>query len=93
MRYLDLPGEEPSGYHDRVLGLLGNILPHQYPTVEVPGAAFHLAQTAVRVPTMAAMNVLLPTWEDPTIPLGPFNDDDPVTEVVRPRNVQLLPGP
>ena len=33
MRYMDMPGEDESGYHDRYLGLLGDIMPHQYPTV------------------------------------------------------------
>lgn len=36
MRYLDLPGEDPTGYHDRVLALLGGVCPMQYPVVEVP---------------------------------------------------------
>ena len=40
LRYLDAPGDDPSGLHDRVLGLTGDILPHQYPTVEVPSTAF-----------------------------------------------------
>ena len=34
----------------------------------------------------------LPTWEDPAIPLGPYLEEEPETEVVRPRQVQLLPG-
>lgn len=34
----------------------------------------------------------LPTWEDPTIPLGPLAEDEPETEVVRPRHFQLIPG-
>ena len=92
MRFMDLPGEEASGYHDRVLGLLGDIMPHQYPVVEVPSTCFHLVGNAVRVPTMAAMNVLLPTWEDPSVPLGPFLEDAAETEVVRPRHIQLVPG-
>ena len=37
MRYMDMPGKEASGFHDRVLGLAGDLMPHQYPTVvEVP---------------------------------------------------------
>ncbi|KAI2500314.1 hypothetical protein MHU86_14194 [Fragilaria crotonensis] len=92
MRYLDMPGEQASGFHDQVLGLQGDIMPHQYPAVEVPNSVFHLVQAPVRVPTVAAMAVLMPTWEDPSVPLGPFTDADPETEVVRPRNVQLLPG-
>ena len=35
LRYMDMPRDDPSGYHDHVLGLLGDILPHQYPVVEV----------------------------------------------------------
>lgn len=92
LRYVDAPGDDPSGYHDRVLGLLGDILPRQYPVVEVPGSAFHLVGTPVRVPTVAAMNALLPTWEDPSVALGPYTVQDPETEVVRPRHIQLVPG-
>jgi hypothetical protein len=92
MRYMDMPGEEESGFHDRVLGLQGDILPHQYPTVDLPSTVFHLVGTAVRVPTTEAMVALLPTWENPATPLGPFTDEDPETEVVRPRHLQVLPG-
>ena len=92
LRFVDSPGEEPSGFHDRVLGLLGDIMPHQYPAVEVPGTTFHLVATAVRVPTVGAMEALLPTWADPLVPLGPYTEEHPETEVVRPRNTQLIPG-
>ena len=78
VRYMDTPGDNPSGFHDRVLGLLGDILPHQYPAVEVP--------------TVNAMQALIPTWDDPSVPLGPYNEADPETEVARPRNTQLIPG-
>lgn len=91
MRYMDLPGEEASGYHDWVLGLLGDIMSHQYPAVEVPGTCFQLVNNAIRVPTTATMNILLPTWEDPSIPLGPFVDEEAETEVVLPRHIQLIP--
>ena len=40
MRYMDMPGEAESGFHNRVMGLLGDILPHQYPVMEVPSTAF-----------------------------------------------------
>ena len=92
MRYMDMPGEPESGFHDQVLGLVGDILPHQYPAVEVTGTTFHLVGTPVRVPTTAGMAVLLPTWEHPGTPLGLYMDDDPETEVVRPRHVQIIPG-
>ena len=92
VRYMDPPGDDPSGYHDRVLGLLGDILPHQYPVVQVPNTAFHLINNAVRVPTVTAMTALLPTWEEPLNALGPYTDLDPETEVVRPRHLQLVPG-
>ena len=91
LRYMDTPGDDPSGYNDRVLGLLGDILPHQYPVVECPGSAFHLITTAVRIPTLAAMDTLMPTWADQTLALGPFTEEDPETEVVRPRHTQLVP--
>jgi hypothetical protein len=92
MRYMDMPGEPASGFHDRVIGLLGDIMPHQYPAIDVPGTTFHLAGSPVRVPTTASMAALLPTWNPPNVPLGPYTDEDPETEVVRPRNVQLIPG-
>ena len=92
MRYMDMPGEEESGFHNRVVGLHGDILPHLYPVIEVPGTAFHLVTAPVRVPTTAGMVALLPAWADPNEPLGPFNEDQPETEVVRPRYLQLVPG-
>lgn len=94
MRYMDISGEEePSGFHDRVLGLVGDIIPHQYPTVDVPSTIFHLAGAPVRVPTVATMGMLLtPTWDNPSVPLGPFTVEVGETEMVRPRNVQLVPG-
>lgn len=92
VRYLDAPGDDPSGYNDKVLGLLGDILPHQYPVVEIPNTAFHLVGAPVRVPTIGAMNALMATWGDPSTALGPYTDQDPETEVVRPRNLQLVPA-
>jgi hypothetical protein len=93
MRYMDLPGDDPSGFHDRVLGLVGDILPHQYPTVEMPVTAFHLIGNPVRVPTAEAMLAHLPAWDTAeAATLGPYTDQDPETEVVRPRNTQLVPG-
>lgn len=92
LRFMDSPGDDPSGFHDRVLGLMGDIMPHQYPAVEVPGTTFHLVGTPTRLPTVPAMEALLPTWEDPSVPLGPYNEADPETEVARPRNTQLIPG-
>jgi hypothetical protein len=93
LRYVNAPGDDPSGLHNSVLGLMGDILPHQYPIVEVPGTTFHLVNAAVRVPTSAAMTDLIPTWADGDDPvLGPYPDDAPDTEVVRPRHMQLVPG-
>jgi hypothetical protein len=46
LKYMDLPGDDPSGYHDHGLGLVGDIMPHQYPTVEVPNTVFHLVTMA-----------------------------------------------
>lgn len=93
VRYVDAPGDDPTGLHDSVLGLLGDILPHQYPTVEVLGTAFHLIGNAVRVPTVAAMATILPTWDDVATPvLGPYTDQVPETEVIRPRYTQVIPG-
>lgn len=67
-------------------------MPHQYPTIEVPSTCFHLVGTAVRVPTTAAMVAYVATWVDENVPLGPFVDETPETEVARPRNIQLIPG-
>ena len=92
MRYMDMPGEDESGFHDRYLGLLGDIMPHQYPSVEVPSTVFHLVGTPVRVPTVGSMLAHLAAWEDPAVPLGPFTEGALETEVVRPRNIQVIPG-
>ena len=93
VRYMDGPGDDPSGLHDRMLGLMGEILPHQYPVVEAPTTVFHLVGTAVRVPTVGAMAALLPKWDSETDPvLGPFGDEAAETEVVRPGLTQLVPG-
>ena len=57
--------------------------------VDLPGSVFHLSA----VPTIAAMEALVPTWENPDVlSLGPYAEGDPETEVVRPRNTQLVPG-
>ena len=93
LRYMDLPGEEASGFHNRVLGLLGDsIMPHQYPVVEVPSTSFHLAGTPVRVPTNASMVAHMSAWNDPSVPPGPFAEGTPETEVVRSRQLQMIPG-
>lgn len=93
VRFIDAPGEEPSGFNDRVIGLQGDmIMPHQYLAVEVPSSAFHLIGNAVRIPTVEAMEALVPTSADPQVPHGPFAEEHPETEVVRPRNTQLVPG-
>jgi hypothetical protein len=93
MRYLELPGEPATGFHDHVLGFVGDIRPNQYPVVEVPGSIFHLASTQVRVPTAGAMDGLLATWPRDLPTLGPYLEEGEVaTELVRPRNIQLLPS-
>lgn len=93
VRYMDAPGDDSTGLHDRILGLTGDILPHQYPVVEVPSTSFHLVGTAVCVPTIGAMAALLNTWDTEADPvLGPHVEADPETEVVRPRHTQLVPG-
>lgn len=74
------------------MGLLGDIIPHQYPVVEILNNASHLVGMPVRVPTHETMNTPVATWDDPAIALGQYTDIDPQTEVVRPRNLQLVPG-
>ena len=91
MRYMELPGEPTTGFRDRVLGLLGDIRPNQYPVVDVPSTIMHLVGTQVRVPTLEAMTGILATWDGSAF-LGPYTEADPLTEVVRPRNVQLVPS-
>jgi hypothetical protein len=93
IRYMNNPGDDATGFHDRDFGLLGDILPYQqYPVVEIPNTAFHLVGAPVRVPTLKAVNALMPRWEDPLVALGPYVKQDPETEVVGPRHVQLVPG-
>lgn len=93
IHYLEMPGEANTGFHDKVLALLGDVQPHQYPTVEVLNTAFHLiGQAAVRVPTLEAMPAVLPGWADDGTALGPYTEQDLETELVRPQHVQLLPN-
>jgi hypothetical protein len=92
MRYLDLPGEQPTGFHDRVLALLGDVRPNQYPVVDIPNTAFHLAGVGgVRVPTAAAMDGIIAEWVVDNQNLGPYPEADATTVIVRPRHIQLLP--
>ena len=90
--YVEAPRDDPTHLNDSVLGLMGDIPPHQNPVVDVPNTTFHLISNAVRVPTTAAMATLLLTWNDTDPVLGPFTEQDPETEVVRTRHVQLIPG-
>jgi hypothetical protein len=39
-----------------VLGLTGDMIPHQYLTVDAPNSTFHLTGNPVRVPTVATMS-------------------------------------
>ena len=93
MRYLELPGEPTTGFRDRVLGLLGDLRPNQYPVVDVPTTILHLMGTApVRIPTQAAMPGILATWAGEAA-LGPYTEADAaLTEMARPRHVQLVPS-
>ena len=73
MRYLELPGEVATGFHDRVLGLLGDVRPNQIPVVDIPANILHLATTGVRVPTVATMDDVVAAWaEGPTF-WGPLS--------------------
>ena len=96
MRYLELPGERPTGFDDQVMALLGDIRPAQIPVVDVPPTTFHLAATAmVRIPTHAAMLAagVPPANSVAADLLGPFGgDNDEGTELARPRHVQLIPS-
>ena len=76
LRYMNAPGDDATGLHNRVLGLMGDVLPHQYLAVEVPNTAFHMVGNAVRVPSVAAMPALIPTWNgsDGSV-LGPFTEE------------------
>jgi hypothetical protein len=56
MRYLELPGERPTGFNDRVMALLGDVRPRSVPSSGSAPATFHLAAAAaVRIPAHAAM--------------------------------------
>jgi hypothetical protein len=95
MCYLDLPGEEPTGLDDTIMGLLGDVRPGMLPVVEIPGTAFHLAGASqVRVLTPAAMAMVpAPPPGGPHGVLGPYVEGAAEeTELVRPRNLQLLPS-
>ena len=92
MRYIELPGEVATGFHDHALALLGDVRPNQVPVVDVPANLFHLATAGVRVPTAATMDDVVAAWAEGATFLGPYVEGDPNTEVVRPRNIQLLPS-
>lgn len=97
MRYVELPGERPTGFHDRVLALLGDVRPGQFPVVEVPPTTFHLAATAaVRIPThatMVAAGLPLRNKGGRNL-LGPYPEGvaEERTELVCPRHIQLVPS-
>jgi hypothetical protein len=90
MRYLDLPGEPPTGMHDTVLALLGDIRPGLYPIVEVPNTAFRIIPAPVNVPTEPRMPEIVAMGTP--VPLGPYADGTARTEAVRTRNVQVVPS-
>ena len=59
-------------------------MPHQYPTVKAPSTVFHPVGTPVQVPTTGAIMLAhIKAWNDPSVPLGLFNERVPETEVVR----------
>ena len=77
------------------MGLLGDVRPGMLPVVEIPGTAFHLAGASqVRVLTSAAMAMVpAPPPGGPHLMLGPYVEGAAEeTELVRPRNLQLLPN-
>jgi hypothetical protein len=96
MRYLELPGERPTGFNDRVTAVLGDVRPAQFPVLEVPPTTFHLAATAaVRNPRACGHDRgQCPPPVAGAAPelLGPFLEEGVAnTEVARPRHVQLIP--
>ena len=95
MRYYELPGGGAPGFTDKVLGLLGDVRPSQYPVVEVSPTVFHrvgpLGYRGVRVPDLATMLNQLEAAPEIGL-LGPFGADVPNTEVIRPRYVQAIPN-
>jgi hypothetical protein len=96
MRYYELPGGGAPGFTDKVLGLLGDVRPSQYPVVEVSPTVFHrigpLGYRGVRVPDVATMLDHLEAAPEGGGLLGPFGADVPNTEVIRPRYIQALPN-
>jgi hypothetical protein len=97
IRYVDLPGELPTGLHDTVLGLLGDIRPGLYPFVEVPNSVFRVVTAPAVVPTDGLLLQALVADEgaaaQPAVRLvGPYPVGAENIEVVRPRHIQLVPG-
>lgn len=96
MQYYELPGTgDAADFNDRVLGLLGDVRPAQYPVVDVVANAFHLVGgNGVRTPNEATMlgriEALEPAARD--LPMGPFTAEDEGTELVKPRHVQVVPN-
>jgi hypothetical protein len=96
MQYYELPGTgDAADYNDKVLGLLGDVRPAQYPVVEVAPNAFHLVGgNGVRTPNEATMlgriEALEPAMQSE--PMGPFNAEAEGTELVKPRHVQVVPN-
>ena len=71
MHYLELPGKLPTGFNDRLLGLLGDICPNQVPVVDVSVSILHLATAGSSVPTLASMGVLMVAADAGPLFLGP----------------------
>jgi hypothetical protein len=97
MRYLDIPGEAPTGFNDTVLALLGDIRPGLYPVVDAPSTVFGLVATPANVPTEDTILAAIEEVEEENPPannqlLGPYADRTAGTEAVRPRMIQLLPN-
>lgn len=92
MRYLDIPGEPPTGLHDTVLALLGDIRPGLYPIVEVPNTVFRIVPTPVNVPTERRMQQEIAALGAFGAPLGPYAEGMAETEAIRTRNIQLVPS-
>lgn len=96
MQYYELPGTgEAADFNDKVLGILGDIRPAQYPVVEVAANSFYLVGgNGVRVPTEITMldhiEALEPARQD--LPMGPFNAEMEGTELVKPRHIQVVPN-
>ena len=81
---------KPSAWDNLVLGFRGDVLPGNHiELLRFPGNVFEVTGAQV-VPTVAGMHTLLAAARTVTS-VSPFHDGDPDTQIIRSRNVLLVP--